>query len=174
MTRETKHKVISNFDNFNFKNHLSPSLQWRWMFKPFKVVRVETKTSNSVRVVFKTGYWLAYRILDFFYKGGVPISGYVCSRLAFSAAIIAVGHTLKKEKKDGEVIVRNLNINYDAPVMYSSNTEIVVDIEIDILKETDKYHLFTSKFTVGRNQGHVGTSTLFYCKPNLKNFAYLS
>lgn len=158
---------VSNYGDFNYKEHLSPALEWRWRFKAFEVIRVEVLNEQSVRVTFKIKNRILYGLLLKFYPRGFPISGFDSSRLAFAASIIGAGHALKKSRKDGNVIVRKLEIDYTSPVWFSSEIEVPVDIEISFLKETQKYHLVKSKFSIGAGGGHSGESTLFYCKPSI-------
>ena len=162
-----------NTIQFNFKNHLSKSLVLLWWFKDFKITGVNPIGETSVAVTFRPRFKILYSILGILYKQGFPVSGYSSFRLVFIAAIIGAGYTLKKNKKDGEVIVRDFHIEYEKPIMYGTNSIITVEVKIKIIKETEKYHLFETDFTIGENSEHRGTTKLFYCKPNLKEFSYL-
>lgn len=152
---------------FDFKKHLSPSLEWKWKFKSFKVIRAEVIDDDSVRITFKIKNRLLFGILSLFYPKGFPVSGFDSSRLAFSASIIAAGHALNKDKKDGHVIVSNMKIDYVSPVWYSVNVEIPVDVDIRIIKKMDDYLVFKSNFSMGDDKGHIGETTLLYCNPGV-------
>ncbi|NII28104.1 hypothetical protein HB364_23680 [Pseudoflavitalea sp. X16] len=162
-----------NTTPFNFKNHQSNSLVFLWWFKDFKISQVIPTGESSVTVTFRPRFKIIYSFLGLFYKKGFPISGYSSFRLVFIAAIVGAGYTLKKDKKDGEVIVRDFHIEYEKPVMYDAKSKITVNVKIKILKETDKYHLYEALFSIGENSQHNGITKLYYCKPNLKQFSYL-
>jgi len=162
-----------NSIQFNFKNHLSRSLIILWWFKDFKIVSVNAISENEMDVYFNPRFRFLYFLLGLKYKQGFPISGYSSFRLVFIASIIGAGYTLKKGEKDGEVIVRDFDIEYQAPIMFHYNTLIKVKVKTTILKETENYYKYVTEFTIGGNTEHYGTTKLYYCKPNLKQFSYL-
>jgi hypothetical protein len=159
--------------SFDFKNHLSRSLIILWWFKDFKIVSVKAISENEMDVFFNPRFRFLYYLLGLKYKRGFPISGYSSFRLVFIASIIGAGYTLKKAEKDGEVIVRDFHIEYQDPIMFHYNTLIKVKVKTTILKETDNYHKYVTEFSIGDNAEHSGTTKLYYCKPDLKQFSYL-
>ena len=160
---------------FNYKKHLSPYLQYKWKFNDFWVCDFNSVSDTSFIVHFKPSYRSLLPITEFIYnkKKGFAVSAIVSTRLAYIASIIAVGKLLNKPKKDGEVITSEFQMNCDKPIFYKSSSVIKVSIDIEILKQTDKYDLLECKFKIGGDSQHHGMTKLYYCKPNLKEFSYL-
>lgn len=100
------------------------------------------------------------------------ISTLTSTRLAFISSIICAGYHLKKEKKDGEVILRDFEITCKRPIFYSRDSIISVAATARLLRETEKFHLLTSTFDVEAG-AHYGSWTLLYVKPGVKDFSYL-
>ena len=157
---------------FNYKPHLKLSLQYFWMLKDFKIKKAIIKDDKTLEVIFQTKNKFVYFIAGLFQKKGFPISAYSSFRLVFMASIIGAGYVLKKKKLDGAVIVRDFHIEYEKPIMYKSNTNISVIVKTTILKTTDSFHIYETQFVIGKNEGHTGTTKLYYCKPSLKDFSY--
>ena len=162
-----------NTFQFNFRNHLSKSLVVLWWFKDFKIISIKAINDNEMDVFFKVRFKFLYYLLGLKYKQGFPISGYSSFRLVFIASIIGAGYTLKKTKKDGEVIVRDFHIEYEKPIMFHFDTLIKVSVKTTILKETENYYKYLTEFSIGNSLEHKGTTKLYYCKPELKQFSYL-
>jgi hypothetical protein len=94
-------------------------------------------------------------------------------RLVFLTSIAAAGGMLGKERKDGEVIARDIAIKCTKPLLYTARSRIPVSVTIDVRRRTKDFALFRSTFHVGPNSEHEGMTTLLYCRPNLTNFSYL-
>jgi hypothetical protein len=94
-------------------------------------------------------------------------------RLAFIASIAAAGVILKKPKKDGEVIAREITIKCEKPIVYTGKTRIPVRVKLSFSPARDKYVMFESVFGIGDHRQHYGNTILLYCRPNLTGFSYL-
>ena len=94
-------------------------------------------------------------------------------RLVFLTSIAAAGRILGKERKDGEVIARDIAMKCARPLLYTARSKIPVSVLIDIRRKTKDFTLFRSTFRVGSQGEHEGETTLLYCRPGLTNFSYL-
>lgn len=156
------------------RNHLSPALLWRWHFQDFRIHKVTRKSRPSIIALFKPRYAAAQFIVKKLYaRDKFPLTALSSIRLAFITAIIGGGVLLDKKKKDGEVIAKSVQLNCRQPILYDERSVIPVEVEIEFLRQTDRYHLFVANFKIGVNAEHQGNATLFYCRPGLKQFSYL-
>ncbi len=163
----------TDINAFDYKKHLSNSLQWRWKIQDFKICDVIIHRDKSVTVIFTPKFKIFFLFTRLIYKKGAPLPALSSVRLVFIASIIGAGAIFGLKRKEGEVIARDFQIECNKPLMYDDLSKIEVTINITTLKKNEKYHLFESNFSIGENAEHVGKTKLFYCKPNTKEFSYL-
>ncbi len=87
-------------------------------------------------------------------------------RLVNIASIIGAGLYLKKERKNGEVIVRDFQVTCKGGIAYDWNSRIKVKVEIADMRESTRFHIYNVRFEVGDSAQHHGSAKYYYCKPN--------
>ena len=157
-----------------FRQHISRSLSWKWHLQDFVPASFAEEPDDYFVGLFVPRFILAHKFVARFYSGGqFPLTTVSSVRLAFISSIIGAGLKLGKSRKDGEVIARSINIECKKPIIYGPDSKIQVRVKIDFLRECTDYRLFRSKFEVGGDKEHRGSTFLLYCRPGLRNFSYL-
>jgi hypothetical protein len=146
--------------------HSSSSLVWRWHLQDF---RIESGTFADGQLVatYRPRFFLPTYLHGRLLRGkAYPVTTVSSVRLGFMASIICAGLVLKKDRKNGEVIARSIEVACRRHLMYDSSSVVQVTANVKILRETSQDHLFRSAFSIGSNREHVGDTLLLYCKPD--------
>jgi hypothetical protein len=85
-------------------------------------------------------------------------------RLANIAGIMAAGFVLGKSHKDNEVLEKELQASFSAPLHYDHASRIRVRVTIEDLAESTRFFIYTVRFEIGEHAEHKGTARCYYCK----------
>lgn len=167
-------KGLKSLRGFDFKNHLSPSLLWKWHLQDFIPDKIDPVAEDRLTVRFRPRFQTLCRLGGFVTdREAFPVTALSSMKLSLIASIIGAGAAYRKDRKDGEVILHEFNQKCRKPLLYQHSSVIPVTVEIDHVRTTEKFSFLRSYFTIGDEMQHSGDVALIYCKPGLSDFSYL-